>query len=319
MGSIAYRGVTLPCLPNETVLERLERAQHEIPFSCRRGTCQACTMQADAGSVPPEAQRGLSATQRERGLFLACVCRPTEHLSVSDPASAHARAILVGRRWVAPDVVLLQFETAAPLGVRAGQFVQVVRPDGLARPYSVANPPTDGSIELHIRVLPDGKMSHWLASVVELGDTLELRGPFGDCFYTADAPDRPLLLAGISTGLAPLLGVTRDALARGHRGPITLYHGAADPRGLYLRPELQAMASQHDNLEVRWCTLESEPESDPDLVVGSLPELVSRENPEPRDVRAYLCGNSGFVSQMRRSLFLAGTSAKEIFSDSFGP
>lgn len=318
MGSIAYRGVTLECLPNETVLERLERAQHDIPFSCRSGSCQACTMQADAGSVPAQAQRGLSATQRARGLFLACVCRPTEHLSISDPASTRVRATLVGRRWVASDIVVLELRPASSLGLRAGQFVQVVRSDGLARPYSVANPPTDGSIELHVRVVPDGKMSHWLASELELGDPLELRGPFGSCFYTEDAPDRPLLLAGISTGLAPLLGVTRDALARGHRGPITLYHGAADPQGLYLRPELEAMASRHDNLEVRWCTLASA-EPDPTLVVGSLPELVTRENPEPRDIRAYLCGDSGFVSQMRRKLFLSGTSAKEIFSDSFGP
>jgi ferredoxin-NADP reductase len=65
------------------------------------------------------------------------------------------------------------------------------------------------------------------------------------------------VLAGTGTGLAPLLGIARDALARGHRGPIVLHHGARSRAGLYADAEVRELARRHPTLEVAPCVLET--------------------------------------------------------------
>ena len=91
-------------------------------------------------------------------------------------------------------------------------------------------------------------MSQWLVSAA--GQPVTVRGPFGECFYFEQEPERPLLLAGTGTGLAPLLGVARAARAAGHRAPIHLYHGSPSPEGLYLWAELAQLAQQTPLLHV---------------------------------------------------------------------
>lgn len=60
-----------------------------------------------------------------------------------------------------------------------------VRGDGLARPYSIASVPEHdrSRIELHVRLVPGGRMSGWLVGPEIRGAGVRVRGPPGDCFY----------------------------------------------------------------------------------------------------------------------------------------
>src|ERR1019366_8347798 len=76
---------------------------------------------------------------------------------------------------------------------RPGQFVNVTRSDGLARSYSLANTFDDtaaGDLRLHVRKMPDGKMSEWFHQQALVGDTIEVSGPLGDCFYLPGEPEQ---------------------------------------------------------------------------------------------------------------------------------
>ena len=79
------------------------------------------------------------------------------------------------------------------------------------------------------------------------GDTIEVAGPFGNCFYTSGSADASLLLIGTGSGLAPLYGIVTDALYHGHTGPIRLYHGSWKPEGLYLVDRLRQLSAEHPN------------------------------------------------------------------------
>lgn len=125
-----------------------------------------------------------------------------------------------------------------------GQFLTLLRGDGLARSYSIASQPDDEHLELHVRLVPGGAMSGWLASPEALGAALQVRGPSGSCFYVKGRPEQPLLLAGTGTGLAPLWAIARAALAAGHTGPIRLFHGARSAAGLYFIDELSDLAER---------------------------------------------------------------------------
>jgi NAD(P)H-flavin reductase len=168
----------------------------------------------------------LKDSWKARGYFLACSCVPEADLDVSSPdADLRFAAAIRSVRKLSDDVVEVRLIPDARIDFRAGQYVTVQRGDGLARSYSIASLPEENELELHIRKIPNGAMSGWFHDTARPGDRVTVIGPSGECFYVEGREDQPLLLAGTGTGLAPLYGILRDAIARHHRGPIYIFHG----------------------------------------------------------------------------------------------
>ena len=312
-----------------TVLEALEAEGVAVPSACRAGACRSCMMRAVAGEVPAAAQAGLSAGKRELGYFLSCVCRPTGDLEVvTVDAAAEVAATIVSVTATSGAVLIVRLRSDSPLSYRAGQFITLLREDGLARPYSLASVPAlDGGRELvlHVRHHPEGAMSGWLATAAAVGARVRLRGPYGECFYVDgdDGGGRPLLLVGAGTGLAPLYGIVRDALHRGHAGPITLLHGARRAEELYHRAELAALTAAHPNLEVIASAQGFEGGGEGASAVVDTPldrlALDRVAGVDARALRVFLCGAPAPVFGLRRSLFIAGVSMGSILADAFLP
>jgi ferredoxin-NADP reductase len=276
-------------------------------------------LQATRGTPPAAAQVGLQASLRERGFFLACQAKLDEDLEVSrhGTEALEVPARVADVTQLSSDVIRVRLAPLAAFTYRAGQFVTVVREDGLARAYSLASLPgrDAGVLELHVRVLAGGAMSGWLASPAAQGVQVRLRGPAGDCFYTPDRPEQALVLVGAGTGLAPLWGVLREALSAEHTGAIELWHGARSPDGLYLRAELQQLARDHANFTYRACVLEGA--NQPGVLQGRLDDVLLRTVPSFAARRVYLCGDATLVQQLKRKVFLSGAALPEIHADAF--
>ena len=58
------------------MLEAAEDAGVAIPSECRSGICGQCKTTLVAGQVAMEVQDALTASERARGLILACQARP---------------------------------------------------------------------------------------------------------------------------------------------------------------------------------------------------------------------------------------------------
>lgn len=317
MVSLRFRGEAFQIEGEETVLECLERNGISRPSSCRSGHCQVCTMKCTSGKIPANSQIGLGPTQRKLGAFLPCVCRPEEDLSLEASDLSIVATTVHSHEMVAADIAQIRIARPAAMEVLPGQFIHICKSEETVRSYSVANrADSDGFLEVHVRAISNGAVSPWLVQDIRAGDAISIRGPFGSCFYTDDAPDKTLILAGTSTGLAPLLGVLREALAQGHRGAIELYHGATSPDGLYLRDTLRELAQEHEQVAVFWSALQ---DSDRAAEVSDRPigKWIESRHPKGKDLRAYVCGAPAFVQQIKRGLFLAGTPLPEILSDPF--
>jgi len=317
---IRFRGRSLDLRDGESVLECLERSGEQIPSSCRSGVCQSCLMQATSGDVPPESQKGLKPTLASRGYLLACACRPTTDLDLADGAPPEALSRVLETRRLGPDVFQVLLERPEGFSYDAGQFVQVVRPaDALTRPYSLASLSSEPQLELHVAVRPGGNMSRWLSEAS--GERVRLRGPLGECSYRAPSLDASLLLIGTGTGLAPLLGVLRQALARGHRGPIALHHAAGSVEGLYQWGELCALADGHSNLELQgWVDGEPGarcPPAGARLRFGRIDRQLLQNYASIRHAEIYLCGNPTLVLNLKKYAYLQGASLDRIYSDPF--
>jgi CDP-4-dehydro-6-deoxyglucose reductase len=200
------------------------------------------------------------------------------------------------------------------LDYQAGQFINLLHHDA-ARSYSLASLPGEEELELHIRHIPDGRVSSWVHHQLKLNDDIEFHGPAGDCFYVSGKPEQPLLLVGTGTGLAPLYGILRDAIDRGHTGEIRLFHGSLHYDGLYLVEALQRFAATHGNVHYIPCVLNGEAPAGG--AVGAIDDVVMRELPDLTGWRSYLCGDPEIVRRLQSRIFLAGASMQEIHADAF--
>ena len=318
MARVKHEGQWYPLEEGESVLDGLLRHGVGVPHSCRAGACQSCLMRAEQGEVPEKAQAGLKETLKARGYFLACACQPPGDVEVAG-AESEVRGLgrIAALEPLSDSVLRVRVRPERPLEYRPGQYVNLLREDGLARSYSLASQPGEETLELHVRRVPEGRMSGWLFGAARVEDTVWLQGPVGECFYVPGRPEQPLLLAGTGTGLAPLYGIVRDALARGHTGPLWLFHGARDAAGLYLTEELRALESQHPQFHYRPCVLAG-PER-VGVTVGPLESVMKEACPRLAGWRGYLCGNPDTVLSLRKKLFLAGLSLRDIHADAFLP
>ncbi|MGZ8245180.1 2Fe-2S iron-sulfur cluster-binding protein [Methylomagnum sp.] len=318
MPAIRYADERFELGEDESVLDGLTGHGVPVPSSCRSGVCQTCLMQATDGQPPEAAQQGLKDSLKLQNYFLACVCHPTEDLDVALPNAPKAglTATVKALELLSGDIMRVALESHAPIQYRPGQFINLLRDQSLGRYYSIASvPQLDEHIHLHVRRLPAGRVSGWIHDDLRAGTTVELRGPVGDCFYVPGQSDQPMLLIGTGSGLAPLYGIVRDALHRGHIGPIRLFHGSRDRRGIYLADELRALTGEYPNFDYAPCL--SGPEAPSGFWAGRVHEVALREVPNLKNWRLFLCGHPDMVQQAKKKAFLAGAAMKDIHSDAF--
>lgn len=318
MTIVRYQQQSVELSAGETVLDALLKQGIKVPFSCRNGVCQTCLMRAIEGKPPGESQQGINPVLRLRGHFLACVCRPTEDLTVTLPAEGEATltAMVSDLKPLTADVLRVELSVGEPFDYRAGQFLTLLKDDSLGRSYSLASVPgLNTHLELHIRRLPGGRISGWVHDELRVGQEVTIRGPGGNCFYLPGQPEQPLLLIGTGSGLAPLYGILRDALWQGHTGLIRLYHGSRSTEGLYLKNELRELAGLHSNLEYIPCL--SGEEVPDGHVPGRADDFALTENTDLKGWRVFLCGHPDMVQQAQIRAYLAGASFQEIHADAF--
>lgn len=317
MTKITFAGVDYSCNPGETVLEALLRQGAEPPSSCRSGSCQTCMMRAVAGTPPADAQKGLKPTLQHRGFFLACICKPEMDMTVAvagEEALPRIATTVVEKSMLNSQIARLRLRPESAIDFQSGQFINLHRPDGLIRSYSIASLHNEGVIELHVERVANGRMSGWLHDDVRAGDNIEIDGPHGDCFYLSEKPQQNLLLIGTGSGLAPLWGIARSALEHGHQGEIHLFHGSRSPEKLYLVDELRALASQHGNFFYTPCV---SGENSAGFTAGRANEVALQRFPKLGGWGVYLCGHPEMVNNTKRDTFLAGANFQDIYADPF--
>ncbi|MDD5754742.1 MAG: FAD-binding oxidoreductase, partial [Methylococcales bacterium] len=215
------------------------------------------------------------------------------------------------------NVIFLKLKSKEPLAFFAGQFVNLRRNnDGVIRSYSIANIPNGlHELEFHIRILPNGQFSRWVADELEVGMQLSLSHAQGDCHYVEEKSEQPLLLIGTGTGLAPLFGIIKDALSHKHSGEIHLFHGSRNESGLYFENKLRELTQKYPNFHYTPC-LSGENVSEK-YAQGRANQIALEKFPKLNGWRIYLCGQPEMVLHTKRVAYLQGASLKEIYADAF--
>ena len=187
--------------------------------------------------------------------------------------------------------------------------VRLTAPDGYtaSRSYSVASPPEDeGAIELTVDRLEDGEVSPYLHDVVEPGDRIELRGPFGGYFVWRG--ERPVLLVGGGSGVVPLMAMLRHRRLGAPDAPMRLLYAVRGPEDVIYRGEL----GEETTLVYSRAIPEGWARPPGRLLRADLAAVRFDEGP------VFVCGSHGFVDAVADLLVALGTPVGQIRTERFG-
>ena len=232
-------------------------------------------------------------------------------------APAWWRATVLAAEQRACDITVLRAALHPgdpPLAWLPGQSLAVETParPRLWRYYSPASPPGDGTLELHVRWVDGGQVSPALAGLAE-GDSLRIGPPSGT--MTLDTGSgRPVLMAGWSTGLAPLKAILTQI--RQTPGPphVHLFAGARRPEGLYDMPALEKIAAA-----CPWLTLTPFITGGQDYPgqAGTMADVIASRG-EWAASDAYLAGPGDMVRETAGYLTAHGTPPEHVHVEDFG-
>lgn len=284
------------------LLDALNEAGLNVPYSCRAGSCHACLVHCQAGQPLDAMPEALALDKHAQGWRLACQCRVVENLQVAlfDPRRDGVPAQICALDWFG-DVLRVRLRPERVVRYQAGQHV-VLWNGSVARPYSLASlPGEDDFLEFHIDCYRPGDFCDSVRAA-QVGDVLRL-GEFrgGALHYDLDWQDRPLWLLAAGTGLAPLWGILREAVRQGHRGEIRVLHVARGSAGHYLAGPLQEMAGVTVEL----------------VMAEQMEQALAGLRLASRQTVALVCGAPGSVERFARRLFIAGVPRGQVFADRF--
>jgi ferredoxin-NADP reductase len=212
------------------------------------------------------------------------------------------------RQWVADDMLELTLQANGNWrGAQPGQHLQLyLERDGvrLSRSYSLTAVQADGSLQIAVKHQAAGRVSPYLLEHLAVGDVLELGPVYGELSWP-EAQGVLLLAAG--SGITPLLGLLRAALAQGFSAPITLLHYVREQGQRGFVAELQALQAQHSNLQVRWSLTAAGAEAG--ALAGRFTGEHLAEVTQLDQRRVLACGPAGFVAQVQQWWQAAGLPA----------
>jgi ferredoxin-NADP reductase len=188
--------------------------------------------------------------------------------------------------------------------------VRLTAPDGYRaqRSYSIASSPLDaGVIELTIDRLEEGEVSSYFHDLVQVGDDVELRGPFASYFvWRGEAP--ALLVAG-GSGVVPLMAMLRHRRRVAPESPMRLVYSVRAPEDVIYARELgdDAVLTYTRQAPDGW-TGHTGRIDQAAIAAAGLESGV-----------AFVCGTDPFVETATRLLLAAGFAAADVRTERFGP
>lgn len=171
---------------------------------------------------------------------------------------------------------------------RAGQFAEYSAFGEGESTFCIASSPTrKGYVECTFRSV--GRVTGGLARLEE-GETMGLRGPFGNVFPIEDWKGKNLLFVAGGIALPPMRCVIWNVLDRREEfGDVTIVYGAKSVKDLVYKRELKEWEERSD---VRLVTTVDPGGETPDWKgeVGFVPSVLEKAAPDSKNTIAIVCG-----------------------------
>ena len=328
-------GIEIEVDEEQNVLRAASEQGLMLMHGCKEGQCAACksfVLDGDDIELDRYSTFALPDYEKEEGFTLLCRAHVFEDVTIellnfdeemirSGLPIQNAVAEVVAIEHVTHDLRHLVLRLIEPAEVTffPGQYMDIKVPGTeVTRSFSKANTSSkdDGRLEFVIKVYPDGLFSSFLDERLQVGDRLDLTGPFG-VFTLRDAPDKDIIFVGGGAGLAPILALLRSMAERGIERKGAFYYGARTARDLCFTEEIKALEARLPDFQ--FVPALSEPGDDEawDGEIGFVTDVLKRHESDLRKAHAYLCGPPPMVEAAMPLLAALGVPEKHIYYDKF--
>ncbi|MDO8884582.1 ferric reductase-like transmembrane domain-containing protein [Pseudotabrizicola sp.] len=212
----------------------------------------------------------------------------------------------------------IQPSTNSPTpGYSAGQFVWMT--EGKRRfplfdhPFSIADSPARPGLSLIIKEA--GDFTGGIGSLAP-GTAIGIDGPYGEFTLDQHPGDAVVLLAG-GVGIAPIMGILRDLVARRDPRPVRLAYAAGVPANFACLPEIKAAVQA---LDLKVMLVSEEDANGWGGLLGRLSHDRLRDlidGLDPQRMVALICGPGPMVTATSDALLDLGVSMNKIVYERF--
>jgi len=112
---------------------------------------------------------------------------------------------------------------------QAGQYISLsFRINGrkYTRPYSFSSSPSgDAFLETTVKRIPNGVLSNYIHSNVQVGDVVEVLENMGDFVHKADETFDEIFFWGVGSGITPLISIVKEVLNSNSDSKVNLIYG----------------------------------------------------------------------------------------------
>lgn len=327
-------GIEIEVDEDTNVLRAAAEQGITLMHGCKEGQCSACksfVLEGEDPELDKYSTFALPDSEKEEGYTLLCRAHVYDDVTIellnydeemirSGKPIQEAVAEVVSNNSVTHDMRHLVLKLVEPQDIDywPGQYVDIAIPGTEeTRSFSMANTTSKdgGRLEFVIKVYSDGAFSNFLDAKVDVGDRLNLVGPFG--VFTLRDRDSDIVFVGGGAGMAPILCLLRTLAASGSTRKTKFYYGARAKRDLCFEEELRGLSESLRNFT--YVPALSEPGDDEDWVgeVGLITDIVKQHETDLAGTDAYVCGPPPMVEAAMETLSGLGASEKTIYYDKF--
>jgi len=314
---------------NESILSAALREGIHIAYGCRSGSCGTCKSLIVSGEVKYPMEQALSLTddEKEHGLSLLCQAQPRSDLIIQAKIIPHDEEIVqkklpcrvTEKEKLCHDVIklVLKLPVMEKFAYRAGQYIDILLPDGRRRSFSLANAPyVDGTLELHVRHVEGGDFTGYVFDELEVKSILRVEGPHGQ-FYLREDSNRPIIFMAGGTGFAPIKSIIEFCIINDIHRPMYLYWGARAQRDLYMNQLAEVWDRDFQHIHYIPVLSDPQPQDDKTIRTGYVHEAIVEDFPDLSEYEVYASGPPLMVNAGTEAFEQCHLSLKHYFSDAF--
>lgn len=326
--------VEFACRSDEDVITAAVRQDIYLMSSCREGGCATCKGFCAEGDyiLGKISSQALPYEEEEAGQVLLCRCYPSTDIEVEvpyvyerisfSPEGLRFEAEVMEIAKVSSNVMRFLIRRTGDdkqVKFESGQFFDLEIPNTTTtRSYSPANITNkQGWLEFLIRLVDGGQFSTYLQHKAYVGERIHVKGPSG-VFGLKENGFTPRYFVAGGTGLAPILSMVRHMQEWGEPQKCIIYFGVNTEEEIFFLDELEKLASEMKNLELRNCvwkcsdTWHCEKGSVVDILRRDLTETGAKPD-------IYLCGPPGMVDATFAVCEELGIAKDRVFLEKFLP
>lgn len=308
--------------PGANLLEVLRANQIPVSYSCCAGRCGTCRCKILEGAVLDAGRDAPYPTHEADRHVLACQTFLTEPCIIEIPEPDEIvvhpariiKASVLAIDELTHDIRRVRLKPSKPLEFSPGQYAQLQFTPEHIRPYSMAGLSDDDTLEFHVRLVPDGRVTAYIAQQLKPGDAVRVSGPMGSA-YLRRKHEGPILCVAGGTGLAPILSILRGTLHAGLKNPVHLYLGVRSARDIYGLQEIDALRDA--GMDLRTHVVVTAGDGDAGHRAGLVTDSIAQDFNDLRDWRAYLCGSPPMVEAATRLVQRMGLPPERVYADAF--